>query len=71
MKPALKAPGTERLKLKYEELLFNFWFQIQPAAPHEGAVAAVGLRAGRTRVCGRGSHSFTSELKLSNSRTRS
>jgi hypothetical protein len=27
MKPVLKAPGTERLKLKYEELLSNFGFK--------------------------------------------
>jgi hypothetical protein len=26
MKPKLKAPGTERLKLKYEELLSSFAF---------------------------------------------
>jgi hypothetical protein len=27
IKPLLKAPGTERLKLKYEELLSNFGFK--------------------------------------------
>ena len=28
IKPRLKAPGTERLKLKYEELLSNFGFKV-------------------------------------------
>ena len=27
IKPTLKAPGTERLQLKYEELLSNFGFK--------------------------------------------
>jgi len=27
IKPTLNAPGTERLKLKYEELLSNFGFK--------------------------------------------
>ena len=29
IKPTLKAPGTERLKLKYEELLSNFGFKFK------------------------------------------
>jgi len=28
MKPMLKAPGTKRLKLKYDEVLSNFPFKI-------------------------------------------
>jgi len=39
IKPTLKAPGTQRLKLKHDKLLSNllqFWFQNQLAALHQG-----------------------------------
>ena len=39
MKPTLKAPGTKRLKLKYDQrlsILLQFWFQFQLAPLHIG-----------------------------------
>jgi len=37
IKPTLKAPGTERLKLKYEELLSHFGFKFTCAATARSA----------------------------------
>jgi hypothetical protein len=45
MKPTLKAPGTKRLKLKYDELLsvlLEFCFHIQLAPLHDGGLRVVG-----------------------------
>jgi hypothetical protein len=53
IKPTLKAPGTKRLKLNYDELLSNFAFKFNlrrydvggaqvPAAAHDPRAAAQG-----------------------------
>jgi hypothetical protein len=57
-KPTLKVPGTERLKLNYEEMLANFGFKIQlaPLQPGRGPAGgaargeAVQIASIRTRV---------------------
>jgi hypothetical protein len=46
MEPMLKAPGTMRLKLKYDELPAKFCFQIQFASLHRGGAAQRGGRGG-------------------------
>jgi len=38
IKPTLKAPGTKRLKLKYDKLLSNFAFKFQLAPLQHDAV---------------------------------
>ena len=55
IKTMLKPPGTERLKLKCDDLLLKIWFQIRLAPLHQGARAAEdalhpvpALRAGDT-----------------------
>jgi len=56
IKSMLKAPGTKRLKLKHDEVLPNFCFQIQLVTLHRGC---------RGRVAGMGLHSSTLQLNLS------
>jgi hypothetical protein len=43
IKPTLKAPGTERLKLKHDVTTFNLCLQIQLAPLHQGGEVA-GVR---------------------------
>jgi len=79
IKPTLKAPGTERLKLKYEEPLsdFGFKFNLRRYTEVEGTMEAVCGRVKARRVfgklaflsledeSGRGLHSSTFRLIVS------
>jgi len=85
IKPTLKTPGTERLKLKYEELVSNFCFKFNFAPLHRGRCPTWTSRsAGRTSRWSGARHTtrqgltlvhvhftFTLELNLSNSRKHS
>jgi len=78
MKPALKAPGTNRLRLMCDILLSTFAFNFNLRRFSEGdwadlvnitaAAAMFGeemARMGGAVATGRGLHSFTSQLNLS------
>jgi len=79
MKPTRKPPGTKRLKLEHEKLLFNFAFKFnlrrstEAAAKRDERKAAAAspqqspLRAPPSQRMdpGRGLHSSTSQLNLS------
>jgi hypothetical protein len=73
MNPALKAPGSERLKLKCDDLRSFFAFNINLRRCRKVLVAVVrtaAQAAARTSFGGgRGLHSSTLELNLSRSRT--
>ena len=67
VKPRLKAPGCERLKLKYDDLLSNVALNFMlrhynEKTPLHRAVESMSREG--TRMLGRGSHSFTSQLNL-------
>ena len=51
MKPMLKAPGTKRLKLEYDELLRSFAFKL-----YLRRYTKVGFRGGGTVVRAAGNH---------------
>ena len=80
IKPTLKAPGTKRLKLKYEKLLssFVFNFGLRRYSPEQlaldaarkkraAAAAAAALASESHGSPGRGLHSFPCQLSLSSS----
>ena len=87
IKTTLKAPGTQRLKQKYDYVLSSFAFNLN-LRHYDVATTWRGVTSDMSdvkelipeffylpemfqNVNGRGLHSFTLELNLSNSRTRS
>ena len=62
IKPALKAPGTERLKLEYDELLSSSAFQLNLRRYIEGLESDIKFVVAGL---GRGLHSSSSQLNLS------
>jgi len=68
MKPTLKAPGTKRLKLKYDKLLsilLQFCFQFKLAPLQRGHRDPRGGTQARQRQAGKALHSSTVQLNLS------
>jgi hypothetical protein len=72
MKPKSKPPVTKRLKLKRDILLSNFAFKfslrryIKTARTKKKRALTSDEQIGAIeRACGRGLHSFTSQLSLS------
>jgi hypothetical protein len=63
IKPTLKAPGTKRLKLEYDDLLSIFGFEFNLRRHSKGNPPTIGTR----RAPGRGLHSFRFQLNLSSS----
>ena len=65
----MKAPGNERLKLKYEELLSNVAFKFNLRRYNKDQRAAQrsvrGDKIDKHDLVGRGLHWFTSQLNLS------
>ena len=57
IKPTWKAPGTERLKLNYDQLVSNFAFKFN--------VRRYNLGGNNLGIRGRDSHSSTSRLNVS------
>ena len=68
MKPTLKPPGSERLKRKCDDLLSSFTLKFNV---RRYVVERPLLLTHVDPADGRGLHSFTLELILSNSRTDS
>ena len=75
IKPTLKAPGTQRLKLIYNNLLSSFAFNFNLRRYNEAdptnleTLLSLGVshtnELDQAEATGRGLHSFTFQLKLS------
>jgi hypothetical protein len=71
IKPTLKAPGTKRLKLKFDILLSNFAFKfnlrryIKAKSGKLVGMVAAGRVGAVAMIRGRGLHSSTRQLQLS------
>ena len=68
IKPTLKAPGSKRLKLDYDEPLLNFAFKFNLRRCNEACMANPDIAratGGGKYLIGRGLHSSTFQLNLS------